>query len=205
MRSYKEAFAKFKQRNSHVIAYRNRRWAGLVAKCLLLSGVIAAVAFLLLKNQPALIPVGILIAEGLLLWRMKPWRCFKRGWIGAVESVKYEVRYENVDKKLFNPFYGGKEHFTYLHFAVRDERSKKHTFVLDRKFETIYQIGDLVMNIPGIDYPIDLTVQDKKVCPRCGSIYPSINERCVSIGCGMPATELDENDQINLTIKGDLL
>lgn len=190
MSTYQAEYSRFKRSNPHVIAYRNKRWTLLIVKWLLAVGVIMAIALVAYPTSPTMLPIGIVAAVALPLWWLKPWRCFKRHWLGSVESVKYEERYENVDKKLFNPFYGGKDLFTYAHFAVRDERGKKHTFMLDRKYEAIYRIGDRVMNISGIDYPIDLTVQDKTVCPRCGSIFPSENEHCVSIGCKAPRVEL---------------
>lgn len=194
MNPYKATYAHFKRANPHVIAYRNRRWGTLIAKCLLLEGVIAAASILLLTRYHSALPFCILAAILLPACLFRPWRYFHKGWIGVVEANEYEECYENVDKSWFNPRYNGRHYVTYAHFKAIDDSGRRRTFKLERKYEAIYQNGDRVMSIPGIDYPIDLTVQDKKVCPRCGSIYPSINERCVTIGCGMPATLLDENN-----------
>lgn len=192
MTDHQTAYVRFKRLNRRIIAYRNRRLLLLIAKCLLLTGAIAALSLVSLLKYPALFPLGILAAVGLPLWCFKPWRFFKRRWIGVIESIDYRDSYENVDKSSFNPFYDGRHYVTYAYFKAIDEAGKKHTFVLDRKYESVYKPGDRVMNLPGIDYPIDLTVQDKKVCPKCGAIYPSENDRCVGIGCKMPTVELDE-------------
>lgn len=180
--------------NPLVIAYRNRRWAALIAKCIITIGVILAIAYVAYPTSPAMLPIGVGAAVLLPLWWFKPWRFVKRHWLGKVESIRYEDASENDDGSLINTRYNGRHTVTYAHFTVKDEQGKKRTFKLDRKYESVYQVGDRVMNIPGIDYPIDLSVQDKKVCPRCGSIYPSTNDRCVGIGCKMAAIELSENN-----------
>lgn len=195
MNTYQSTYTRFKALNPQVIAYRNRRWAWLIVKWLITVGVIMAIAIAAYPTSPTMLPIGIVAAVALPLWWLKPWRCFKRRWLGRVESVKYEDVSENDDGSIINPRYNGRHTVTYAHFAVRDERDKKHTFMLDREYEAIYRIGDRVMRIPGIDYPIDLTMQDKTVCPRCGSIFPSENEHCVSIGCKAPRVELGTSVQ----------
>lgn len=194
MNSYQTRYARFKRNNPHVIAYRNRRWARLIAKWLIAVGVIMAIAIFAYPTSPTMLPIGVIAATILPLWCFKPWRCFKGRWLGRVESVKYEDVSENDDGSIINPRYNGRHTVTYAYFTVKDEQGKKRTFKLERKYESVYQVGDTVMRISGIDYPIDLTVRDKNVCPRCGSVFPSENERCVTIGCKMPSVELDAND-----------
>lgn len=194
MDSYPTLYARFKRNNPQIIAYRNRKWALLIVKWLIMVGVIMAIAFVAYPTSPFMLPFCTLLAIGLPLWRLKPWRSVKFHWIGTVEAISHENKYENADGSLINPFYGGRHTVTYSHFIVRDGKGKAHTFKLDSKYEAIYLVGDRVMNIPGVDYPIDLTVQDKTVCPRCGAIYPSENEHCVSIGCKAPKVKLDADD-----------
>lgn len=197
MDPYKSQYTRFKQVDRQIIAYRNRRWAALIAKWLISVGVIMAIAFVAYPTSPTMLPIGVLAAIALPLWWLKPWKIFRKGWFGTVESIDYEDSYENVDKKLINPRYNGRHTVTYAHFAVRDGKGKKHSFKLDRKYEKVYRIGDRVMSISGIDYPIDFTVQSKTVCPRCGSIFPSENEHCVTIGCKMPSIKPDTPETIN--------
>lgn len=193
MDSYRSHYTHFKRNNPQIISYRNKRWAVLIAKWSVAVGVILTVTYFAHKTSPVILPIGIFVAVGLPLWQLRPWRCFQRGRLFTVESIDYEDSYENVDGKLINPRYNGRHTVTYAHFAVRDGKGKKRTFKLDRKYETVYLVGDRLMNISGLDYPIDLTVQGKTVCPQCGAIFPSTNERCVTIGCKAPKVKLGEN------------
>lgn len=194
MNTYEAVYARFKRLNPQIIAYRNRKWARLIVKWLIAVGVIMAIALIAYPTSPTMLPIGVIAAIALPLWRLRPWHCFKRGWIGTIESHEFEESYENVDKKLNNFRYSHRHLVTYIQFSAMDSKGKKHTFKLDRQYETIYQIGDRVMFVPGLDYPIDLTVQNKTVCPRCGSIFPSENEHCVTIGCKMPSIYLDTRE-----------
>lgn len=192
MDSYPAQYAHFKRYNPQIIAYRNKKWAALIAKWLIAVALIMAIAVIAYPTSPSMLPICIIVAIVFPLWWLKPWTHFRKGWLGTVESIQLEDRYENIDRKRLNPFYGGRDTFTYAHFTVLDCKGKKRSFCLDRKYEEIYQIGDRVMRISGLGYPVDLTLQKKTVCPRCGSVFPRENEHCVSIGCKMPRVELGE-------------
>lgn len=192
MNDYKTYYARFRKNNPHIIAYRTKKWIVLIVKWLIAVGAIMAIAIISGPSPPTMLPIGVVAAIGLPLWWLKPWRYVKFHWLGTIESIRYEDAIENDDGSSINPRYSGRHDVTYAHFTVRDAKGKKHTFKLDRQYEAIYHLGDHVMRISGIDYPIDLTVQDKLVCPRCGSIYPRENERCVGVGCKMPAIILDD-------------
>lgn len=194
MNTYRSTYTRFKALNRQIIACRNRKWALLTAKWVVAVAVIMAIALVAYPTSPTMLPIGLIAAIALPLWGLKPWRFFQSGWTGIVEAHELEESYENVDKKLINPRYNGRHYVTYVHFTARDEKGRIRAFKLERKYEEVYQIGDRVLRIPGLDYPVDLTLQKKTVCPCCGAIFPRENQRCVTVGCKMPHVELDQDN-----------
>lgn len=132
----------------------------------------------------AAIWAGIAAVILLPLWLLKPWKYFKRSWIGIIDEITYEDRRESVSKNPADTRHTNQRTVTYILCRVNTEKNKRAAFMLDARYDSVYHVGDAVMCISGLDYPINLSKEKLTVCPKCGKIMPQESERCVA--CELP-------------------
>ena len=188
--SYNDYFSEFSYKNPHVLAYRNKRRAAMAGKVLILLLIIGAISLTSLARyaSPLLgIPVFLVLA-GLLF---KPWRLFDRRFAGRIVSIAHEHCRESINKSPVDIRYVNQRVVTHMICQVKGENGKNYSFRVEEKYEEVYHVGDFVMKISGIDFPINLTAHDIVVCPKCGTLYPRENKQCVGAGCGMSAISVN--------------
>lgn len=184
MKSFKEQFTIFKKNNPQLLTYRNRRRSVLATKILFFDVVIVVITILCATRYSAAIWVGIAAVILLPLWLFKPWQYFKSNWIGIINEISYKDRQENISKNPADTRYTSQHTVTYILCRVNTEKNKRATFMLDSKYDSVYHIGDTVMRISGLDYPINMSEGKQIVCSKCGNIMPKESERCVE--CDLP-------------------
>lgn len=201
--SYNDYFSGFAYENPHVLAFRNKRRIVVVGKVLVLALIIGAISVTAFaKYASPLIGIPIfLILSGILF---KPWRLFGRRFIGRIISITHEHSLESIDKSPVDIRYVNQHVVTYMICLVKGEKRKNYSFRIEEKYEEVYHVGDFVMKISGIDFPINFTAHDITVCPRCGALHPRENKQCVGAGCGMSAVVVSRPvAQIHNLDKGD--
>ena len=195
MVNYKESFEEFKKLNEDIFKYRRRRRAMLFLKIAILEIPI----ILLLVSGLAIDPVKSVVTFGafailLPILIFEPYKLYQRPWIGEIIGFKYKERY--VFPKGIVIRGQGFRIETFVTFSVKGFDGKNHKFTLPRKYELIYKKGDVVMLVPGIDYPVYYTKRKHVLCMKCGALYiPHINDGyCEAKFCKMALPKIPEKD-----------
>ncbi len=118
---------------------------------------------------------------------LKPWLYFGRRWIGEIISIELEdIREQR--RKGANTGHTNYHTVTYIVCTVKTEHDRTAVFKLRQRYNSVYHVGDTVMKISGIDYPVNLTGSEQAVCFKCGATMARDIEHCLS--CGMPASKI---------------
>ena len=171
-----------------MISYRNRRWLLLALKTILLEAVVAAVVFFGGSSLYSLKWIILIFGVTLPLVVLKPWLYFSRQWIGEITSIELEDIREQKQKSGADTRYTNYHTVTYIVCTVKIDENKSAVFKLRQRYDTVYHIGDTVMKISGIDYPVNLTLSGQAVCLKCGATMAKDIDHCLS--CGMPASKI---------------
>ena len=170
-----------------MISYRNRRWLLLALKTILLEAVVAAVVFFGGSSLYSLKWIILIFGVALPFVVLKPWLYFSRQWIGEITSIELEdIREQR--RKGANTSYTNYHTVTYIVCTVKIDENKSAVFKLRQRYDTVYHIGDTVMKISGIDYPVNLTLSGQAVCLKCGTTMAKDIDHCLS--CGMPTSKI---------------
>ncbi len=70
-------------------------------------------------------------------------------------------------------------------YTIDTPDGKKKELILPIPYERVFKKGDMIIRLPGMDYPVDLTPEELLICPFCGNIFPTENKDCIE--CGEPA------------------
>ena len=177
----------FKRQNPHVMKYRNKKILLNSLKYLLVWAVVVSIS-LTAGERTYLIPIVITAGEIItLLFLNKDRKLITGRWSGAIKSIKVDTeRVKTKGEVVAKGMYTSMHDRNFIVCKVLTDKGKNKKFMLPEEYGKVFREGDAVLSIPGIAYKIDLTNKDMTLCPKCGSIYPSANERCVTIGCHMP-------------------
>ena len=185
MKDTNPLYKKFKESNPQVIKYRNKKILIFILKCLAVWAVMIAV-MLIGGKRTYLIPLGILAGVCLTVWIFKRSKLTSGKWTGVIVNATVETKRVKTKGEIVAPgMYTSLHDKNYIDFYVQTENGNKKHFELPEEYGKVYRVGDRILSIPGIKYKIDLTNKEMTLCPRCGSIYPITNERCVTVGCRM--------------------
>lgn len=189
MNVHQDEFDIFKKNNPHVISFRNKRMMMAAVKFVAIETAVAVAALTMKDHREAMIIFWTL--GGLLLpLLLKPWKYINKKWVGTIDRIDLVQRRIDVEKNhSSNPvFYNTMRDIIFMKARVTVDQRHTIFFELEKRYQKVYKVGDRLMHIPGIDFPINLTPSDDNVCPRCGGIMPLSNDYCV--GCGMKKTNL---------------
>lgn len=170
---FEDEYRKFKKYNPGIIGYRNKRWIMLFVKWFFLDALLVLLTYVMFDDNPVTTAlIAVLAVLTVPFVTLKPQRYFRKQWIGKIERIEYLTRQMPRDNNFFSRSY-----------MVQVERivchsHGKRSFELDQKYEMTYHVGDTVMSIAGLDYPINLTPHGDVVCPKCGGILREENEEC---------------------------
>lgn len=182
--TYQREYERFKKFNPQIIAYRNKRRTVMIIKLIFLDLALVFLSYLMFDEDPF---VTAMIAVSSVLtvpwFTLKPQKCFRKSWIGKIESTEYYTKMIPRDNKFY--IKGGMVNANMVGYRT----DNKEFFEIEQKKETAYKIGDSVIMISGLDFPINLTRRDDVVCPKCGTLLREINNECVGF-CDLPRVVL---------------
>ena len=69
-----------------------------------------------------------------------------------------------------------------LEITFVDERERIYDVELGKQHQNCFFVGDDIIYLNSLPYPINLTEHDNVVCPYCGNVMPAVNREC--LGCG---------------------
>ncbi len=167
--------------NVQLHARRNRVITLFVLKLLLLEGaLIALTAYLLSFGIISAIPLGLCLGILLPILILKPKKTFGSRLFGRITKIEPSVRWTSKYKNagFLNNMYQKRV----IVCTVMKQDGSERQIELDSQYWAVFAVGDEILEIEGINYPINLTPRDKILCPFCGSIMPIANQYCV--GCG---------------------
>ena len=191
MKKKQKIMIRFKNQNPSVFKFRNKKIVFYVLKCLPV-WVIAPVICFIAGERKYFIPLAIIAAVILTLLFLKRDKLIGGRWCGIIENVKIDTRRVKTEGKVIAPgFYTSMHDQNFIVCSVLTDRGKTKQFALPEEYDKVYRKGDRVLSIPGIAYKIDLTNKEMTLCPRCGSIFPSENKECITLGCRMKTVKLD--------------
>ncbi|MBQ1225486.1 MAG: hypothetical protein IIX75_00165 [Clostridia bacterium] len=195
MDNYKARLDEFRKLNEELFTYRKRRRIKLFIKI----AIFEIPIILLLISGLALYPVKSLIVFGVLgmvlpILIFDPYKLYRRAWIGEIIGFKYVERYVMPKGVMLNG--RGVRTETFVVFSVKSSNGKIHKFTLPRKYELIYQKGDKVMLISGLDFPVCYTKHRHVLCMKCGALYipHKQSDYCEANFCDMPLPKIPEKD-----------
>ncbi|MBE6639327.1 MAG: hypothetical protein E7616_07765 [Ruminococcaceae bacterium] len=157
-------------------------------KTILLEAAIAAVVLLGTSSLYSMKWVILIFGLALPFVVLKPWLYFSRQWIGEIISIECEDIREQKYKSGADTRYTNYHTVTYIVCTVKIENERSVIFKLKQRYNCVYHVGDTVMKISGIDYPVNWTLCEQAVCFKCGATLPQDMDHCLN--CGMPTAKI---------------
>ncbi len=114
----------------------------------------------------------------------EPQKYYKRPFYGKIISCKYCHGYTMPKGTLVNA--RSIKETQRIRYYVECEDGKKRRFSHLIDASNVYKIGDYVLRVPGLDYPLCYTERKAKICLKCGNIYRTKSEICEAMFCDMP-------------------
>ena len=190
MNTYKKHLEEFRALNEDLFTFRKKRRIKLFIKIALLDAffVFFAIAGASVDPMKAIIFSSI-CAVLLPILIFDPQNYFRRPYVGRIIGTKYLMRDVFPKGVLYSSMHipGGGVKFGYksfIRFTVEDENGKRHRFTLPQHFREIYKVGDKVMLISGLDYPVCYSKRKHAVCMKCGAMFIPHKETCDALFCG---------------------
>jgi len=189
MKDQNSLYKKFKNANPHVIKYRNKRILFFIFKCAAVWAVVITVLNIS-GSRTYLNPFSILAGGCLTVWMILKSKLFSGKWSGTIKNITVETKRVGTKGKVVAPgFYTSMHDQNYIDVFVQKDNGIHTQFDMPEEYGKVYRTGDLILSIPGIKYKIDMSNKEMTVCPRCGAIYPRVNDRCVTVGCNMQSVK----------------
>ena len=196
MKNYaKEREALFRQ-NPCLRSHQRTIFARFFVEILLLETLVAAFALYLWKYTELAPFLWIGLAAVLPWVVLKPQKLFGKVGIFQITDVKLIPRYITLKKGIVTTF-ADKGFRNFVVYHTVSAKGHKRKFEYEGRYARAYEKGDMLIILPGIAYPINLTARNWIVCPFCGNVMPKENKECV--GCGAKsvhtAQEEEEKDE----------
>ncbi len=106
-----------------------------------------------------------------------PFAVFKNKKCGKVSKVNIESRLARSKNNA-----RGVREILIMTMTFVDKNERVHDLELDTRHEKCFFVGDEIILLNALPYPINLTKHDNIVCPYCGNVMPATNREC--LGCG---------------------
>lgn len=190
---YRETLAKLLRCNPSLKKYRRKKLITFYFKLVLIElAAVAATLYLDAYKIPIAPVLGLIIAVGGPFLFLAPHKFFATRKMGVIKEIEYEQRrvIEGVTGKLT---YTDMKARTFLYCTIEDRNGHRSHFVVKQQYQKIYHIGDEVIGLLGVAYPVNLTPHSFALCPICGNIMPIENDDCVE--CGSERIKLPESKQ----------
>lgn len=190
---YREKLAKLLQDNPNLKKYRRKKLIAFYFKLALIElAAVAATLYLDAYKIPIAPVLGLIIAIGGPFLFLSPHKFFATRKMGVIKAIEYEQRrvIEGVTGKLT---YTDMKARTFLDCTIEDRNGRRSHFEVKQQYQKIYHIGDEVIGLLGVEYPINLTPHSFVLCPICGNMMPRENDDCVE--CGSKRIQLPESQQ----------
>ena len=200
MNTYEKHYKEFKSNNEHLFIYRRKRRTKLFVKIALLETFIiffaVAGASVDLKKSIIFSAVCAVILPFLIF---DPQDYFKKPFIGKIIGEKYIMRYVFPKGVLYggHRLSGARTKYGYksfIRYTVKDENGRTYHFTLPQDYKAVYQNGDKVMRISGLDYPVCFTKRKHTVCMKCGALFVPHKDTCDALWCGAPLPVISEEN-----------
>lgn len=180
MNTYRNCVKEILELNPPLRVYQRKKLTVFWTRFALIELVVVAATVYMMTFGVKIAPVlGVILALVLPILLLKPQKFFGTRKRGKIIKIAHERR------QIYNPMgnsYTSMRGATVLDCLVEDENGHVSHFEVLKKYEKVYHVGDEVVGLSGISYPIVLTLHDWRLCPYCGGIMHEENEYCVECG-----------------------
>ncbi len=184
MSNLTSTLSKLKKDAPLTLACRRRRIVATVVKTVLIEAAVWVVTILSMQGMGVplyIVGVGLGILLPLLLG--KPWKVFRRQYVGTVTEVKLLTRRVNRPGQAAGAKNAGSMvDAAFVELAVVEANGKRHRVELPSPYAVAYGVGDELAVLCGLSCPVNLTPREQIACPRCGALTPDGRETCITCG-----------------------
>lgn len=188
----KKLLKDFRYLNPGIFRYRRKRLIKLLAKIVAFDLIFILFAIKGYEIDPVKSVIfSVVCAIILPILIFSPYKYLKPSYAGKITDMKYVVR-RIFPKGIFYP--GARAVITpFIIYSITDEKGNKHRIALKQDYECVYQIGDIVLMILGLDYPICYTKRNHAVCVKCGALFVPNGDSCEALFCNAKLPIISEN------------
>ena len=183
MNSYKNEVAAFLEEQPGFAKYRKKRLLKLFFKMLFSTlAILALTVFLYFQTtQIAILIIGILLALFAVFKIADPRKNFSKqyGRITEISVVQKRV----INKNGMMNSYTAMMDAIVLIVKLEAPSGREYKMELDDSYQNVIKVGDILLRLPGVPYPITRSPHEMVTCPCCGNIMPRETLNCVNCGC----------------------
>ena len=190
---YRETLAKLLRCNPSLKKYRRKKLIAFYFKLVLIElAAVAATLYLYAYELPIAPVLGLIIAVGGPFLFLAPHKFFATRKMGVIKEINYVQRRmtEGVTGKMT---YTDMKTLNFIECVLENPRGHRSHFEVKQQYQKIYHVGDEVIALLGVAYPVNLTPHSFALCPICGNIMPIENDDCVE--CGAAQIKVTESEQ----------
>jgi hypothetical protein len=174
----------FKSANPEIFKYRRRRLIKLFIKILLFDLIFVVFAIKGCEIDPVKsITFSLLCAIILPTVIFEPHKYLKRSYLGEITGMKHVMRRIFPKGILYPGALMNSRVVPFIIYSVTDEKGNKHKLEIRQDYEKVYKMGDSVLVILGLDYPVCYTKRKYTVCLKCGGLFVPNGEFCEARFC----------------------
>ncbi len=172
---YHQAASDFLHAHPALQRFRVGRLWRVIIKMIFTAAAIAGITVFLYRQTPhlAILIVGAILDLAAVYRVGMPHRHFPK-MVATVEKT------EHISKRVKRPdSVRGMMDAVVLLVTICTSRGKNRKIEVPAHYDGVWQVGDTLLQIPGIPHLLTPDPHSKVVCPYCGSVMPRSNDYCV--------------------------
>ena len=178
MTRYQAASRALLEQNPQLRFHQRKKLGHFFTKLLVIEVIVISLTIYLMEFTESAVVLGICFAILLPGWILKPQLIFAKCGIGTIKEIE-KVSKRVTREKGMAVFHTDLQSKLFIVCRIIGEKGQEIEFELPVQYEKVFHVGDCVLRIPAIEYPINLSEHDWILCPFCGNIFPKVNDRCV--------------------------
>ena len=175
--------------NPALQANMRKRMTLLIVKMTVLEAIVIAATVSLLTVTVSALALGAVAALAVVFFCLRSAGILRARMYGRIVAYRKEMRIVSKNKAA-RTMYGDIQERGFGIYTVENENGKQIDFAVEAQYICSYTVGDTVIRLPFVEYPIDLVRDDWEICPFCNNIFPKESDTCVQ--CGASRLELGE-------------
>ena len=178
--------------NPHLRSYQRRKITGFCIKLFVLEAIIIALAVYLSCYIDIAWVYGVCFGLVLPWFIFKPQRLFGRVGVGSIVEIEHDSRTVSQYKgaKLF---YSDLHHQNVMICCIKNTSGRKIDLEYHGRYARTFFEDDVLVMLPFVAHPINLTPHDWIACCFCGNIMPYETKIC--IGCYRQTVRVKTTDK----------